>query len=174
MKLIIRWILVLSVITVFLAGCGYRNPYVYSGPDKTIYVTNWKNRTSDQQLDAKMYQELLKWYQKSRSLKVTKTKEGADFILAGEIISMNVPSLAFDATNTASDVKLTLKVRYIFKDLVTGSTLIEIPAETWRQSYRITLDAAETRDNLDLAMDIIIEDIAQKIYQRSLVEISKQ
>jgi len=173
LKLIIRWILVLSVITVFLAGCGYRNPYVYSGPDKSIYVTNWKNRTSDQQLDAKMYQELLKWYQKSRSLKVTKTKEGADFILAGEIISMNVPSLAFDATNTASDVKLTLKVRYIFKDLETGSALIEIPAETWRQSYTITSDAAETRDNLDEAMDIIIEDIAQKIYQRSLVEISK-
>ena len=42
------------------------------------------------QLDAKIYQSLIKWYQRSGSLNITKTKEGADYILAGEIISYNI------------------------------------------------------------------------------------
>lgn len=161
------------VVAVFLAGCGYRNPYVYSGPDKSIYVTTWQNRTSDLQLNAQIYQELLKWYQKSGSLKITNSKEGADFILAGEIISVDIPSLAFDATNTASEARLTLKVRYIFKNLNTDKVMIEQPTEIWRETYSITSNAAETRDNANQAQANIIEDMSQKIYQRSLVEISK-
>jgi len=168
-----RWLILTIVISVFVSGCGYRNPYVYSGPEKSIYVTTWKNRTSNLQLDAQIYQEFLKWFQKSRSLKITKSKEGADFILAGEIVSIDIPSLAYDAGNSASDVKLTLKVRYIFKDLATGSVLIEQGSETWQQSYTVTANAAETRDNANEALETIIEDMAQKIYQRSLVQISK-
>lgn len=173
MKLFIRRFIICVAVAVFLAGCGYRNPYVYSGPDKSIYVTTWKNRTSDLQLDAQIYQELLKWYQKSRSLKITKSKEGADFILAGEIISVDIPSLAFDVTNTASEARLTLKVRYIFKDLNSGKVMIEQPSEIWREAYTITSDASETRANANEAQAQIIEDMSQKIYQRSLVEISK-
>ncbi len=70
-------------------------------------------------------------------------------------------------------MKLTLKVRYIFKDLATGSVLIEQGSETWQQSYTVTADAAETRDNANEAQETIVEDMAQKIYQRSLVQISK-
>jgi len=173
LKLFMRWLILTIVISVFVSGCGYRNPYVYSGPEKSIYVTTWKNRTSNLQLDAQIYQEFLKWFQKSRSLKITKSKEGADFILAGEIVSIDIPSLAYDAGNSASDVKLTLKVRYIFKDLATGSVLIEQGSETWQQSYTVTANAAETRDNANEALETIIEDMAQKIYQRSLVQISK-
>lgn len=172
MKHYIRWIFLGAAIAVLLSGCGYRNPYVYSGPEKSIYVTTWKNRTSNLQLDAQIYQELLKWFQKSRSLKITKTKEGADFILAGEIVSIDIPSLAYDAGNTASDVKLTLKVRYIFKDLMSDKILIEKPEETWQQTYTVTPDSAETRDNADEALNKIIEDMSQKIYQRALVQIA--
>ena len=173
MKHYIRWIFLGAAIAVLLSGCGYRNPYVYSGPEKSIYVTTWKNRTSNLQLDAQIYQELLKWFQKSRSLKITKTKEGADFILAGEIVSIDIPSLAYDAGNTASDVKLTLKVRYIFKDLASDKILLEMPSETWQQSYTVTADSAATRDNADEALNKIVEDMSQKIYQRALVEIAK-
>jgi len=161
------------VVIFFLSACGYRNPYVYSGPDKNIYVTTWKNRTSDLQLSAQVYQELLKWFQKSSSLKVTKNKEGSDFILAGEIVSIDIPSLAYGAGNNASNVKLTLKVRYIFKDLKSGKVLIEKASETWTETYTVTGDAAETQDNADEALEKIIEDMSQKIYQRSLVEIAK-
>jgi len=167
------WIIAGLAVAVLLAGCGYRNPYVYSGSDKSIYVTTWKNRTSNLQLDAAIYQELLKWFQKSRSLKITKQKEGADYILAGEIVSIDIPSLAFDASNDASDVKLKLRVRYIFKDLVNDRVLFQRPDVTRQQSYTVTGDAAETRDNYDEALETIVENLAQDIYQKTLLELSK-
>ena len=173
MKPFPRWIFVGVAIAVFVIGCGYRNPYVYSGPDKTIYVTTWKNRTSNLQLDAKIYQELIKWFQKSGSLKITKDKEGADYILAGEIVSIDIPSLAYDSANDASDIKLRLKVRYIFKDLVDDQVLFQRPTVERQQSYTVTGDAAETRDNYNEALDTLVEDLAQDIYQKTLVELSK-
>jgi len=173
LKHYIGWIFVLMAVGVLLSGCGYRNPYVYNGPEKVIYVTTWKNRTSNLQLDSRIYQELLKWYQKSGSIRISKDKGNADFILAGEIVSIDIPSLAYGSTNTTSDVRLTLKVRYIFKDLATDRVLIERPVQSLQQSYQITADAAETRDNADEALETIIKDLAQQIYQRSLVEIAK-
>jgi hypothetical protein len=172
-KVLIRSIFLSVVVISFLSACGYRNPYVYSGPEKSIYVTTWKNRTSNLQLSAEIYQEVLKWFQKSGSLKITKSKDGADFILAGEVVSIDIPSLAYDAGNTASEVKLKLKVRYIFKDLASGKTLIEKGSETWTQTYTVTGDAAQTSDNADEALEKIIEDMSQKIYQRALVQIAK-
>ena len=163
----------LLVTSLFFVSCGYQNPYVYSGPSKRIYVKTWKNRTNVLQLDSKIYQSLIKWYQKSGSLQITKTKEGADFILAGEIISYDIPSLTFAANNNTSEVNLRLKVRYVFKDLKTGKILIEKPKETWVEEYQVTPNASQTRDNADEALAIIIDELSQKIYQNSLLEISK-
>jgi len=173
LKLVTRWILVSAAIAVFVIGCGYRNPYVYSGPDKSIYVTTWKNRTSNLQLDAKIYQELVKWFQKSGSLKITKQKEGADYILGGEIVSIDIPSLAFDAGNDASDIRLKLKVRYILKDLKDEQVLFQRPDVTRSETYTVTDDSNQTRDNYEEALDTIVEELAQDIYQRTLVEFSK-
>lgn len=161
------------VTSLFLVSCGYRNPYVYSGPSKSIYVTTWKNRTNVLQLDAKIYQSLIKWYQKAGSLQITKTKEGADYILAGEIISYDIPSLTFGANDSATEVNLTMKVRYVFKDLKTDDILIEQPSETWRESYQITADARQTSDNAAAALEVIIDELSQKIYQKSLLGISR-
>ncbi len=173
MKLLVRFFVVILGTTLLLGGCGYRNPYVYSGPDKSIYVTTWKNRTSELQLDADIYQALIRWFQKSGSISITKQKEGADLILAGEIISYNLPSLTYGANNAASTVKLRLRVRYILKDLNTDRVLIEQSSEEWIEDFRISSDSALTRDNGNRALETIIENMAQKIYQRSLVQISK-
>jgi hypothetical protein len=173
LKLLVRSLLVLLITSLVLVSCGYHNPYVYSGPDKSIYVTNWKNRTNILQLDSQVYQSLIRWYQKSGSLQITKKKEGADYILAGEIISYNIPSLTFGANNNTSEVKFTLTVRYVFKDLKTDKVLIEKSREVWTEAYQITPSAAETRDNADEALAIIIDELSQKIYQRSLLEIAK-
>lgn len=164
----------LCLLVLFITtSCGYRNPYVYTGPDKTIYVTSWKNRTSQLQLDSKIYQSLLKWYQKSSSLKVVKKKEGADYILAGEIISIDLPSLSYGALNTTKEVKLTLKIRYIIKDLKSGEVLMEVPQETRTQEYTVTSDVTTTADNETEALKIIIDELSQDIYLFTLNKLSK-
>ncbi len=162
-------LLLLSLTT----SCGYRNPYVYSGPDRTIYVTSWKNRTSELQLDSKIYQSLLKWFQKSDSLSVVNKKDGADFILAGEIISIDLPSLSFGASSTTKEVKLKLKVRYILKDINNGKVLIEEPGEFYTEEYSVSSDSSTTSDNEKLALETTIDDLSQAIYLGTLSKLSK-
>ena len=156
-----------------MAGCGYHNPYVYTGPEKVIYIMDWKNRTSELGLDADIYKSLIRWFQKSRSIKTTKKRDGADLILAGEIVSIDIPSLSYGSSNTTTEVKVRLKVRYILKDLASDKVLLEDPGRVWTQSYLVGASTAETRDNQDAAIDTIINDISQKIYQRTLVELPK-
>lgn len=170
-KLLFPLVLVVGLI---LVSCGYRSPYVYSGPDRNLYITNWHNRTNELLLDAKIYQSLVTWYQKSGSIKVTKSKEGAHLILAGEIISIDLPSLAYGSGNDATEVKVLLTVRYVLKDLEKDAVLLEVGRETWTEEYKVGATSSESADNEKEALAIIIDDLSEKIYIKTLDKLSKQ
>ena len=157
-----------------LASCGYHNPYVYSGPDRALYITTWHNRTNELLLDAKIYQSLVSWYQKSGSIKVTKDKKGAHLILAGEIISIDLPSLSYGIANAATEVKVLLTVRYILKDIDSGKVLMEVGQETWTEQYKVGDSSSESSDNEKEALAIIIDDLSEKIYIKTLDLLAKQ
>jgi len=161
----------LCFILVLLASCGYHNPYVYNGPEKSVYFTNWKNRTNELGLDQKIYQSLIKWYQKSGSIKVQREKKGADLILAGEIVSIDLPSLSYGAGNATTQVKVYLTIRYILKNLKTGKVLVEVPNQVYSEAYTINSSSTVTKDNESKAIDTIIDDLSEKIYLRTLNEI---
>lgn len=156
-----------------LVSCGYYNPYVYSGPDRDIYITQWHNRTNELLLDAKIYQSLTQWYQKSGSIKVTKQKEGANLILAGEIVSIDLPSLTYGTGNDATEVKVLLTVRYILKDLDTNKVVLEVSNEIWTEEYKVGLSSSESADNEKDALKTIIDDISEKIYIKTLSYLAK-
>jgi len=157
----------------FLAACGYHNPYVYDGPDKIIYFAEWKNRTNNLELNTRLYQSLVRWFQKSGSLHVRAERQGADLILAGEIKSLYFPSLAYNASNMAVTGRMYLTVRYILKDLRSGAVLLEEPNYVLDEEYLILADAALTRSSEDEAVGRALEDLSQKIYQRCLAEIPR-
>ncbi|WP_167505801.1 LptE family protein [Desulfosediminicola flagellatus] len=173
MKLISRNLSLLAVLGFFLVSCGYHNPYVYTGPEKVIYIKDWKNRTSELGLDSDIYHSLVKWYQKSRSIKITKDKSSADLILAGEIISISLPSLSYGSNNTTKEVKIRLKVRYILKDLTSDKVLFEVAKEEYTEGYVVDDTTAQTRDNQEEAIETIVTDLSQRIYQKTLVELPK-
>jgi hypothetical protein len=162
------------ILIFLLASCGYHNPYIYKGPDINVYITTWKNRTNELRLDSKIYQSLLKWYQKSGgSIKVKKEKEGSDLILAGEIISIDLPSLSYGANNTTREVKVRLTVRYILKNIKTGKILVEVPNQLFSEAYSVSSSSATTKDNESKALEVIIEDLSEKIYLRTLNELQQ-
>ncbi|MEN8199232.1 MAG: LptE family protein [Thermodesulfobacteriota bacterium] len=157
-----------------LASCGYHNPYVYTGPDRNLYITTWHNRTNELLLDAKIYQSLVRWYQKSGAIKVTKQKEGADLILAGEIMSIDLPSLSYGVGNAATEVKIILNVRYILKDLASGEVVMEVGKEEWTEPYKVGASSTESSDNEKEALATIIDDLSEKIYIKTLDILSQQ
>ncbi len=136
-------------------------------------MTEWKNRTSELSLDSQIYRSLARWYQKAGSLHVSKTKGKADLILAGEIVSISLPSRSYNADRRAAEVEVRLHVRYILKDIASGKIILEEPNEILTQSYLTSTSAAVVSENEKLAMDEIIKILSQKIYQRTLVGIPK-
>jgi len=158
----------IMLVLILVTSCGYKNPNVYNGPSKVIYATEWKNRTSELGLDSKIYRSLTKWFQKSGSITTVRDKAGADLILAGEIVSIALPSLSYGSDNVASEVKVRLKVRYILKEIATDRVLIEVPSETWTEEYLVASSSSITSDNESNALDEIIENLSKKIYQRTI------
>jgi hypothetical protein len=162
---------VLLVILFFLGGCGYYFPHIYSGPPRTIFLPNWENRTSKLGLDNDVYQSLSRWFQKSEALDITRERQGADLILVGEIMSIDLPSVSWANVSTATDIKVSLYVRYVLKDLKTGDIIWEEPRKLYTEDFsaRTISTAAE-----DQALDKIIENMAEEIYIGTLNRLRKQ
>lgn len=161
-------IIPLLLLAVIFSSCGYHNPNVYSGPAKSIYITQWKNRTSELAIDSKIYRSLTKWYQKSSSITVLRQKSGADLILAGEIVSIDLPSLSYGIDNITAEVRVKLRVRYILKEISTNKIIIEVPNETWSQEYLVGNSSVVSSNNEEEALDIILEDLSEKIYHNTV------
>ena len=163
----------LLIVAGLFTACGYHNPNLYTGPAKTIYLTEWANRTSELGLDSEIYRSLTRWFQKSSAISTVRKKEGADLILAGEIISLELPSLSYGANSVTTQVKVILRVRYILKEISSKKIVLEVPNEIWTEEYLVTTNVTTNQDNERDALNQIIEDLSRKIYQRTITEIPK-
>ncbi|WP_028579187.1 LPS assembly lipoprotein LptE [Desulfogranum japonicum] len=151
-----------ALITLCLTSCSaYYFPHVYHGPERTIYMPTWQNRTNKLGLDAKIYQELSRWFRKADSVNLTKDRESADLILAGEINYIELPSVSWDGSGSATDVKVRLGVRYVLKDIQSGEILWEKPKEIWTEDYTSSTINAAVEDE---ALDEIVSDLSESIY----------
>jgi hypothetical protein len=81
--------------------------------------------------------------------------------------------LSYRSNRDAAEVKLTLRVRYILKDIATGKVLVEAPSDYYTESYLTSSSSAVEEENKKQALETIIKDLSQKIYQRTLVQIPK-
>ncbi len=158
----------LFLLFTLLGGCGYYFPHVYSGPALSIYLPDWKNRTQELGLDAKIYHSLSRWFQKSPAISVTKEKQKADLVLAGEIISIDLPSLAHGPNYRTRAIKVTLQVRYILKDRKSGDILWEVGKETWSEATSSGSGSVMDIDSEAAALKQIIDDLSEKLYLGTL------
>ncbi len=169
-----RTVLVLFIsLAVFTGGCGYYFPYVYDGPQKSIYIPTWKNRTSQLGFDAKIYQSLSRWFQKSTAIILTKNREQADLILAGEVISLDLNSVSWGADARSTRSKVVLEVRYVLKDIKSDEILWEVPLETWTEAYSTEGGSSLTAGNEREALERILTDISERIYLGTLDKIRR-
>ncbi|WP_306547454.1 LPS assembly lipoprotein LptE [Desulfobulbus sp.] len=164
------WGLVLCCALVF-SGCGYYFPHVYEGAHRVVYMQTWKNRTNKLGLDMKIYQSLSRWFQKTEAVDLTKEKSGADLILAGEILSIDLPSVSWNSVSDATGTKVQLYVRYALKDLKTGKILWEVPNKLYTADYTVQTATSAADDE---ALSKIIDDMSEHIYLGVLNKLRKQ
>jgi len=160
-KKITSIVIVCLSLVLFLGGCGYYFPGVYDGPTRTIYMPEWQNRTNKLGIDITLYKSLAQWFQQAESIHLSKDKSKADLILAGEITSIDLPSISWGGDTVTTNVKIKVGVRYILKDLKSGKVLWEVPNELWTEDYPAqTLSTAAE----DEALATIIDDLSERIY----------
>ena len=165
-----RKLLIFLCLFFLLGGCGYYFPNVYSGPEMSVYMPTWKNRTDKLGIDNLVYQSLSAWFQKSDKINLTKNKETADLILAGEIISIDLPSIGWNVDVRTTDVKVELRLRYVLKDLKSGEILWEVPDDRWTENYNTLTEKADTDDE---AIEQILDEVSEKIYLGTMAKIRK-
>lgn len=94
--------------------------------------------------------------------------------MAGEIMSIDLPSLSYGSGNDATEVKVLLTVRYVLKDIESGKVLLEVGNEIWTEEYKVGSTASESSDNEKEALDIIIDDLSEKVYIKTLNKLSRE
>ena len=171
MNRIFATLLLVFSLSLLFSGCsGYYFPGVYDGPAVSIYMPTWQNRTDRLGIDNTMYNSLSSWFLKSDKLNLTKEKEGADMVLAGEIISIHLPGIGWNSSARTTDVKVELVLRYVLKDLKTGKIVWEAPREVWTEDYNTVVQNAANEDE---AIEQILDDVAEKIYLGTISRIRK-
>jgi len=134
-------------------------------------MPEWKNRTSKLGIDITLYKNLSRWFQQSEAIVLTKKKSEADLILAGEIVSIDLPSVAWGGDTVTTDVKVRLAVRYVLKDLKNNKILWEVPNELWTEDYPAqTLGTAAENE----ALATILDDLSERIYIGTLSKLRKE
>ena len=164
-------LLVIFCLIFLLGGCGYYFPHIYDGPEKSVYMPNWKNRTDKLGIDAVMYQSLSIWFQKSKAIRITKKKETADLILAGEITYIDLPSVAWDGNARTTDVKVRLGPAGSIRGANAGAVPREVPNDLWTEDYDTLNQSADSEEE---ALRQIIDDVSEKIYLGTLDKLRKQ
>ena len=165
---ILLFCLLLAISWVVLTGCGYRNPYVQPNvatqSAKRVYLSIWPNRTNELGLETAIYRNLVSWFQRSPKITITQNKEDADYLLSGEISSINVPALSYGRYDRAVEVNIVLTVSYRLTEKDSNTILLEKKDLTFSEAARVGDDASTTRSNKNKALAIINDDLAELVY----------
>jgi len=156
---------------VAVTSCGYYFPHVYEGKHRVIYAASWKNRTNKLKLDMTIYQSLSRWFQKTQAVDLTKEQIGADYILSGEIMAIDLPTVSWDTNSDATGTKVKLFVRYSLKDRRTGAILWQENDKLYTADYTVAVANSAADDE---ALAKIIEDMSEIIYLGTLKQLRRQ
>jgi outer membrane lipopolysaccharide assembly protein LptE/RlpB len=118
-----------------LSGCGYQfqvegnGPTIggervvkTEGPPVLLAIDPLENRTFERDLEIKYSQYLRRQFQLNSGAQVVKTPQEADFLLAGAIESVSLPSLTF-TQNQTQESRVSVRVKVEVKSLRTGKIL---------------------------------------------------
>lgn len=150
----------------FLAGCGYHSPYAKGNNGKgfALYNTIWKNRTNDMGVESLLYQAITDWFLGSKQIRLTTSRDEADLILNGEIISAAYPGLSYGDFDQAKELRAVLTVRFSLEEKKSGKIILESTKHVLEESFFIDVDAVRTRGNKEKALARLADELAEEIY----------
>jgi len=163
-----RLILLLSLL--ILAGCGYYNPNMLpddeQGPAMKFYVPLWSNPTNELGLDSRIQNGIQDWLIQSKRIILTSGNTEPDYIMEGQINSVQYTGRSYDESNTAEALKAYLNVTYSIIEKKSDKKIWS-ESRTMEETYSLGSSTAATDASKRKALDIMVDDLAEHIYIRT-------
>ena len=163
-----RALLLFSLI-VAVAGCGYRFSPGGEWIDKslqTVFVDNIANTTSEPFIEIYLRNGLEDQFRKSSRFRLAASKDAADLIMQGTILSLNVPPVAYDRYDKATEGRAVMTIDLLFEDRRAGKKLWAVTNFSGNETYRIDqANPSATSVSKGTALQKLSNDMAEKAYR---------
>ncbi|MBF0528522.1 MAG: hypothetical protein HQK55_04485 [Deltaproteobacteria bacterium] len=157
----------LFLVALLLTGCGYAfQGTVNHTPDgiRRITIPTVTNTTTYTELTFNLTNYVIQRFNMSQGLKVTQPDD-AEASLNLSITAVQIDGGARAQSNEASvSRRVSIIVSGSLKRIDNGRKLWEVNQLIGRRNYTVTNDQSIVETNLNKAMDIIAEELAQKIH----------
>lgn len=171
-------VLLLALVTVGMAGCGYTTRPGLPGRLKTVYVTPFTNQIDLTQLptnrerypvyrhnlEVEITDAVIERYQFTGLLRPTGPSD-ADCTVKGHLRDFRRDALRFDGSANVEEWRLSLVVDLEFIDGMTGETMWKESGFIGDATYFASGPRAESEQS---ALDRAIDDLARRVVERSV------
>lgn len=113
----------LVILICFLTGCGYVATSVIPTHIKKVYISTFKNNTTEFGIENKLAQEISKNFVEVPRLDMVEKQEIADAVVLGTIIRFAKEPISYDTNNRVEEYRIKIIVDIEFKDLINNKTL---------------------------------------------------
>ena len=150
-----------------LSGCGYHcAERVESLPSwKTVYVAPWANRSNELLLGVWITEELRHEFLRGRGLKLV-TKDEADVILEGEIVSTGTHGLSYIRYDQAVERRIIAECSVHLVRRESGKAIWQTSNIVREESFLVGKDIMQTEGLKDEALQKLSRNVAEIIYHR--------
>ena len=152
-----------------MAGCGYR---FSPGGDwidsrfQTVFVDNMTNTTSEPFIEIYLRSGLEDQFRKSSRFRLAGSKEAADLILQGTILSLSIPPVAYDRFDKAQEGRAVMTVNLTFEDRAAGKKIWSASNFSGNETYRIDqANPTATSASKTAALQKLSSDMAEKAFR---------
>ncbi len=157
-----------------IGGCGYQvlggtsSGHSENTPAR-IFIPQWKNQTNELSLESTIHNSLFDWFTESGQFSLTNSPSLADYILNGEILSIEHLGSSYDSYDRVTALKARLKVSYSLKSVNSGEIVLNQPVFFRQETYSMADDTVNTLSKRKQTLANLADEIAEEIYMRLLI-----
>ena len=153
-------VLVFAVCT-GLSGCGYSSQSLYPNQVASVYVEMFDNRSFWRGVEYKLTDALAKRIESQTPYKVVSSRDRADSIISGQIVSIDQGALSRERqTGRVLEKEVLLEASVSWKNLKTGELLMDSQSVNTSASY-----SEWQKQGFDYASALAANKLAQQIVE---------
>lgn len=154
--------ILISLLLLFLCGCGYTAGSLIPSHIKTVYVEMFVNKTKEHNIEIEITNAIKDKYTLDGSLEIANNKEDADSMLRGEVIKYERQPLSYADNNEVAEYRLILTVNLTYIDLVKDEVMWE--EENFKADSEFYTTMSQRKfTSTDLDEEELIENVAKEL-----------